>query len=572
MPDPHSHLFQVELTIPASSEPVVVGMPVWTPGSYLVREFARHIEGLWARSAGAPVPVTPLDKHRFRIEAPSGAPLTVGYAVYANDLTVRTSHLDGTHGYFNGANLFLYVEGRERQPHRLAIAPPPGWKVATSLEGAGTEFAARDYDELVDAPVEIGTHATSTFEVEGKPHAIALYGRGNADLEKFTRDTKRIVESAAGLMGSLPYRRYLFIVHLTEKRRGGLEHAESSTLNVHRMAFGSRDAYEETLALAAHEHFHLWNVKRLRPAALTPYDYAREQYTGLLWWFEGATSYYERLLLTRAGLLEPKRYLKHLGEAFTQLERLPGARKMSLEEASRTAWIKFYRADENSGNSSVSYYLKGELVAFALDCLLRSRGQSLDALLQALYRRHQGGGVPEDGVERAATELAGAEVGQFFEKYVRGTAPLEPLAEVLGLRLRRRPSFGLDDKGGSPPRADAAGRSPGWLGLDLAPGPRPMVASVREGGPAHRAGVYAGDELVAESGFRLDRGALWERLQERGPTGKLVLTVFRRDELVEVSVPLAAVPEDAVWIEPQPSANAIQKAAFESWSGTKWPF
>jgi predicted metalloprotease with PDZ domain len=584
-PEPHSHLFHVTVWLDDPGAAPIFGLPVWTPGSYLVREFARHVEGLTAQDEkGAPLAVERFDKHRFRVAAGQARQVVLRYRVYANELTVRTNHLDGTHGYFNPAALLVYGEGRGWEPHVLELAPPAGWRVATALDGAHGPFTqseppagepwvftARDYDELVDSPVEMGTHALLRFEALGKPHALAVWGRADADLERLADDLRRIVETVGALMRGLPYDRYLFLVHLTEKRRGGLEHARSTTLNVSRNGFYPRDAYEETLALAAHEFFHVWNVKGLRPSSLTPYVYGREQYTRLLWWFEGATSYYDSLVLTRAGLSDAKRYLKHLGEELTALERTPGAAKMSLEEASFLAWVKYYRPDENAANSSVSYYQKGELVVLALELALRRKGESLDALLRQLWTRHAGwGGLPEDGVERAAAELLGVTPArELFDRYVRGTAPLQLDLDVVGLRLSRRATQGFDDKGGTPGKPDAP--RAGFLGAQLASGPKLAVASVREGSPAYAAGLYAEDEIVAEDGFRVDRGALWQRLEAKGPGGTLRLTVFRRDELVEVPVTLGEPVEDAVWLEPVPQPTDEQRGAFQAWCGAPLP-
>jgi predicted metalloprotease with PDZ domain len=573
MPEPHSHLFHVEAELDRPGDALELVFPVWTPGSYLVREFARHLEGLTAEDgAGRRLPVERLDKHRFLVRAGGSERAIVRWRVYANELTVRTCHLDGTHGFVNPAAVFPLVRGREGERHVLEVRPPPGWQVSTALEGGPTEFTAGGYDALADAPLEIGTHRTLRFTALGKPHEIALWGRGNVDEVRFAEDARRIVEAAGALMGGLPYDRYLFIVHLADRRRGGLEHAASTTLHVARMGFFPRDAYEETLGLLAHEFFHVWNVKRLRPAAFVPFDYAREQYTRLLWWFEGATSYYEQVVLARAGLLEPKRWLRALGQALTSLERTPGARKMSLEEASLLAWVKHYRPDENTPNSAISYYLKGELVAFALDLALRRAGRSLDDLLKALFATYTTG-VPEDGVERVAADLLGPEATRsFFDRFVRGTEPLDLDLAAIGLRLRRRPATGFDDKGGTPSRPDDGRPPPGFLGAELAaPGPKLEVASVREGSPAHRAGLYAGDEIVAEDGFRVDRAALWDRLSERGAGGALQLTVFRRDALVEVPVTLGDVREDAVWLEADPDAPPAARAAFEAWSSGGWP-
>jgi predicted metalloprotease with PDZ domain len=574
MPEPHSHLFHVEVVAERPGHALELVFPVWTPGSYLVREFARHVEGASADDGeGHSLPLERVDKHCFLVRAANAARAVFRFRVYANELSVRTAHLDGTHGYLNPAAVLPYAAGRERSAHVLEIVPPAGWRVATALRGGPTEFEARDYDELADSPVEIGSHRTLRFEALGKPHEIALWGRGNLDEGAFVKDTRRIVEVLGRLMGGLPYDRYLFIVHFADRRRGGLEHAASTTLQVARAGFFPRKAYEETMGLVAHEFFHVWNVKGLRPAAFVPYDYAREQYTRLLWWFEGATSYYEQVALARAGLVSPKRWLESLGEALTSLERTPGAGKMSLEEASFLAWVKHYRPDENTPNSAISYYLKGELVALALDLALRRAGRSLDDVLLELHRRHAEHGVPEDGVERVVAEHLGADAARrFFDRFVRGTEPLELDAGAVGLRVRRRAATGLDDKGGTAAKnGNGEGKPPGWLGVELPAGPKLAIGSVREGSPAHRAGLYAGDELVAEDGFRLERGALWDKLCERGPGGRLRLTVFRRDELVDVAVVLGEAPAEMVWLEPDPEASPEQRAAFEAWSAARWP-
>jgi predicted metalloprotease with PDZ domain len=573
MPEPHTHLFHVEAEVDRPGATLELCFPVWTPGSYLVREYARHVEGLAAEDGqGRRLAVERVDKHRLRVACGGADRVVVRWRVYANELTVRTCHLDATHGYLNGAAVFPYRPGQERERHEVTVTAPAGWKVSTALDGGPARFTARDYDELVDSPMELGTHRIVRFTALGKPHEVALWGRARLDEDRLAEDARKVVETLGQLMGGLPYDRYLFIVHLSEKRRGGLEHARSTTLHVARSGFFPRETYEETLALLAHEFFHVWNVKRLRPAAFHPFDYGREQYTRLLWWFEGATSYYEGLALARAGLVEPKRYLKLLGQALTQAERTPGARKASAEESSFLAWVKQYRPDENSGNSTISYYLKGELVALALDLALRRAGSSLDVLLRRLVERHAAEGLPEDGVERGAAELLGADAATaFFDRWVRGTEPLAPDLDAVGLRLLRRAAGGLDDKGGTPPRPDEGRPAPGWLGADLASGPRLTVQSVREGSPAARAGIYAEDEIVAEDGFRVDRAALWDRLCEQGPEGKLRLAVFRRDELLEVEVPLATPPDDTCWLEPVPEASPEARAAFEAWCGGKLP-
>jgi predicted metalloprotease with PDZ domain len=279
------------------------------------------------------------------------------------------------------------------------------------------------------------------------------------------------------------------------------------------------------------------------------------------------------LMLARCGLADGRRYLRHLGEALTALERTPGARKVSAEESSFTAWVKLYRADENTPNSTISYYLKGELVALALDLQLRRAGGSLDDLMRTLWQRHAAnGGVPEDGVERAVADVLGRDAARaFFDRHVRGTGDLDLPLDLVGVRVNRRPAQGFDDKGGTPPKSNGPQKIAGWLGAQFGGGSKFTVSSVREGSPAWRSGLYAEDEIVAEDGFRVDKGALWDRVQERGPGGTLKLTVFRRDELVEVPLTLAEPPKDTLWLEPDPGATPQQRAAFTEWCGAAFP-
>jgi predicted metalloprotease with PDZ domain len=571
-PEPWTHQFHVELTVEAPGPELVAALPVWTPGSYLVREFARHLELPTAEDGqGRPLLVERPDKHTLRVATAGAARVKLRYRVYANELTVRTSHLDATHGFVSPAGVLAAVRGREAEPHLLSVELPAGWRVATALPGGPAEFTARDYDHLVDSPLELGTHRTVACEALGVPHEIAVWGEGSLDLDRLAEAARIIFETAGRFWGGLPYRRYLVILHLTGKGRGGLEHDDSTVLQYPRLAPGDRDGWEGLLGLLAHEHFHAWNVRRLRPAALTPYDYFREQYTGLLWWFEGATSYYEQLLLTRAGLQGAGSYLKGLGRLLTTLARSPGAAKLTLEEASRLAWVKLYRPDENSANSAVSYYLKGELVALALDLALRRVGGSLDEVARALYERHREGGLPEDGVEPALAErLGAAEARRVLDQWVRGTAPLAPGLDLdlVGLRLRHRPASGADDKGGTPGKPPE-GPPPGWLGADFGSGL--TVKSVREGSPAWRAGLTAEDELLAADGWRLDKAGLAARLEALGPGGTLRLTLFRRDELRQVDVALTPPPEDTAWLEPVEAATPAQREAFQAWCGAPWP-
>jgi predicted metalloprotease with PDZ domain len=571
MPMPQSHLFWVDLTIDdVDSGEVLLRLPAWTPGSYLVRDFARHVERF---SVSGDAVWRKVDKAGWQISTVGSGTLQVRYAVYANELTVRTSHLDTTHGYFNGANLLMAVEGRSGSPLRLEVLPYDGWQVSCALAPAAAAadgaaaFLAADYDELVDAPVECGTQRILRFVVDGIPHEIALWGEGNYDAERLIRDHQRIVETQRDMFGGLPYRNYLFIVHLTDGRGGGLEHRNSVTNAVDRWAFGNEAAYRRYLGLTSHELFHVWNVKRIRPAPLGPFDYQRENYTRLLWLMEGATSYYDDLLLVRAGLLTAEQFLSNLAETIVEVQSRPGRQIQSLEASSFDAWIKFYRPDEHSANSSISYYSKGALVCLAFDSALRqlSAGRcSLDDVMRELYRRYpiSGPGIPEDGAVTALMrELLGPVDGadtidRLYREYVAGTVELDYAAIFA--------PFGLSPRW-SHRHARRDGSAPGWIGANLRrSGERVMVEAVRSDGPAHADGLAAGDQILALNGWRVDDQQLAERVAALNVGAIAELTVFRGDRLHKVAVSVAAAPYDRLELVADDQRPA-QTTARQAW-------
>ena len=571
---PHSHLFDVEARFPGGAVPLVVQLPVWTPGSYLVREFARQLQDIEASTEGGRIlNVKRLDKHRFEI-ASGGVPVTLRYRVYANELSVRTSHLDASHAYINGATLFLYSETFRESPHHVRIDGPTGWTPFCALEPQGEEHVAPNYDALIDSPFEIGSHQPLDFTAADVPHRVVMWGDPKPDRAKLAADLTRVCETQAAMFGGLPFKRYLFLLYLTDKGRGGLEHANSTALMFPRFGMTSAKGWEDFLTLAAHEYFHAWNVKRILPKAFVPYQYDREVYTSLLWAFEGITSYYDNLLVRRAGLMSAPRFLTRLGESLSALWCSPGRKVQSLEESSLTTWIKYYRQDENFLNSGISYYLKGELVAALLDLELRKRTQgerSLDDLMRLLWKTYgDGRGVPENGIEAAAAELAGADLNGFFEANLRGTSDLDLSAfGYAGLEARFRMRESAADKGGSPPRVKAGEARPkGWLGATFR-GDR-TVATVVEGSPAYEAGLYAEDELVALDGFKIDGSTLSSRCEERRPGDPIRVTVFRRDQLVDVPLILGQRPADAVYLARVEGATAPQQAAYTKWLGQPW--
>lgn len=574
MPRPHSHLFEVEVRFPAVPGALEAVLPVWTPGSYLVREYARQLQDFAAWDArGNPLPFRRTNKRTFRVEA-NGNPTTLRYRAYANELSVRTSHLDGTHGYFNGASLFLYCESLRNQPHQVQVEAPQGWRVFTALPLEGGLHVARDYDELVDSPFEVGPHTPLTFKALGIPHDVVVWGDSVPNPEKLVEELRRICEAQASLFGGSPLARYLFIVHLTDKGRGGLEHQASTSLLFPRAALHSSRGWEDFLTLAAHEYFHLWNVKRIKPRAFVPVDYSQEMYTDLLWFFEGATSYYDNLFVRRAGLMSGARYLSRLGEAISSLHGTPGRKTLTLADASTLSWVKHYRPDENSPNSAVSYYLKGEVVCALLDLELRAltgNARSLDDVMRLLWTRFgDGSGVPEDGIERTVSEVAGRDLSEFFQRALRSTEELDysKFAHV-GLELRFRPRESTNDKGGSAPRVKAGEVKPrGWLGITVKG--TGGIASVLDGSPAQEAGLYPEDELLALDGFRADGAAVLSRCEDKRPGEQVRISVFRRDRLLEVPVTLGSKPADGAYLMRTERPTDAQKAAFEAWLHGPW--
>jgi predicted metalloprotease with PDZ domain len=587
VPQPEARRIEVELSVEArGARSLDVRLPVWTPGSYLVREHQRHVDGFTAQDeSGRELPVEKVDKHTWRVSTGAARTVKAAYRLHCFELTVRTNHVDATHAFLNPSAAAMFVVGRENEPCTVRLALPEGWRSWMALPLEDGAWRAQDYDELADSPIEAGTegsHTGHTFTAQGVQHELVVWGRGDFDPRRVIPDIVKIIDAEAAIFGGLPYKdRYLFILHLNDKGRGGLEHRRSCALVVPRFSFVQKAAYEDFLLLVAHEFFHLWNVKRLRPAAFTPYDWTRENHTRLLWAMEGLTSTYEVLALRRAGLIPAQRFLEIWAERTTQLLRTPGRLRTSLSQASYDAWIKHYRPDESTANTTVSYYLKGSVVGFLLDLELRRRSggaRSLDDLVRALLAKHGlPPGLPEDGVEKAAIEILGGEPGlhEWFQRAVHSTQELqleEGLASV-GLKAIQHAASGADDKGGAEEdpedAADPAASTRGWLGAALREkGFGLEVTSVAEGSPAQLSGLAAGDELVAMDGFRSD---LKQRLG-RAQAGQTVrLSLFRMDELLEVAVQLAPAPRDTVTFVPNEKAGPEQLALRERWLGAKWP-
>jgi len=574
IPRPHSHLLEVEASFPPVDDVLTACLPVWTPGSYLVREFSRHLQELIATNAqGDLLPVKRLDKRTFQVPS-HGKPVQLRYQVYANELTVRTSHVDGTHAFLNGATLFLYSEPLRSAEHRVAVSAPPGWNTHSALRRDGDELVASDYDELVDSPLEVTPRAALEFQAAGVVHQVVVWGEAPCEDSRLTADLQKVCETSAQMFGGVPLKGYLFLLYLTDKGRGGLEHRASTALLYPRANLANSKGWEDFLTLAAHEYFHLWNVKRIRPRRLVPFDYSQENYTELLWAFEGITSYYDNLLVRRAGLMSAQRFLIRLGESLSSLHQTPGRKVQSLAEASLTAWIKHYRPDENSPNSAISYYIKGEIVSVLLDLeIRRATGdqRSLDDVMRLLWNRYGNGvGVPEDGFERAASEVAGVNLSPFFDQWIRSTQELDYSGfSHVGLEVKFRIRESPSDKGGSPPRVKPGEVKPkGWLGVVIKG--TSAIGYVLADSPAMQAGIYADDEIVALDGYRVDGPGLLARCEEKRPDETVRITLFRRDQLIEVPVQLGSKPADGVYLARVDNPSPAQRTSYSKWMQAPW--
>lgn len=563
MPQPESHLFDVTLQIQGWQEPVLdLKMPVWTPGSYLVREYARQVQDFTA-TARQPLDSQKVSKNQWRVQTAGQSDLTICYRVFANELTVRTNHLDASHGYFNGAALFFYVVGFQDQPVRVTICPPfPHWQIATALPSAIEQpntFEAADFDALVDSPFEIGQHQLYEFDVLGKLHQFAIWGQGNANVGQILQDTQKIIQTEAALFGGLPYDRYLFLLHLTSQGFGGLEHKSSCSLIYPRFSFQPEESYHRFLQLVAHEFFHLWNVKRIRPKALEVFDYDAENYTPSLWFSEGTTSYYDILIPFRAGIYDADTYLKNLSKEITRYLTTPGRLVQPLSESSFDAWIKLYRRDANSDNSQISYYLKGEMVTLLLDLLIRARHSNQRSMDQVLQQLWQTFGQPEIGFTPAELQavieaVAGVDLTAFWQRYLHTPEelPFNQYLEPFGLKIEAESTAGL----------------PPFLGMTLnGDSGRDVVRFVEADSPAQRAGIDPEDELLAIDGIRVKASQLNDRLKNYQPGETIQVTVFHQDELRTCSVMLGEPRAKVYQLKAVDNPSTQQQQNFQGWLG-----
>ena len=581
-----SHTFAVTLTVPRPAREQRLSLPVWIPGSYLVREFARHLSGLTAEQGGRAVALRQLDKAGWAAECEGDAALVVRYRIYAFDVSVRAAFLDSARGFFNGTSVCLRIEGREFEPHALLLTGvQAGWDVATTLpsrgDGTAREFVAPNYDELVDHPVELGLFWRGRFEAAGIVHEFVVAGAlPDFDSDRLLADTKRLCETEIafwhGSAGRPPFDRYLFLLNAVDDGRGGLEHRASTALvaprrDLPRRAQGKEtgaaasaaapvapsdvgDGYVDVLGLIAHEYFHAWNVKRLKPRDFAAFDYARENYTSLLWFFEGFTSYYDDLVVLRSSRIDAPRYLKLLGKTIAAVEATPGREVQSVAASSYDAWVKYYRQDENTPNATVSYYAKGSLVALAFDLTLRSEGHgTLDDVMRLLWARSEGGPVDEGDIAAALEAIGHRSYAPEIAAWVHGTEelPLEALLRRVGIVLDRQ-------------AATLAQRLSIRVSESALTGVK--ATHVLRGGAGEAAGLSPGDELIAAGEWRLRR--LDDALRSLADAAKTTLLVARDQRIVGIELDaasLAPANAGAVQLRRLDDASAEARALCEAW-------
>jgi len=562
---PHAHYVEVRAEVPTSGRnEVEMMMAVWTPGSYLIREYERHVENVAATGSGRAVSVTKTAKNRWAIATGGADTVVVTYRVYGREMSVRTNWIESGFALINGAPTFLTLADSDARPHEITLTLPASWTRAITalptLAGKSGSFRAETYDVLVDSPLLLGSPSIYDFELDGRMHRLVNEGEaGVFDGARAAHDFESIVREQHRFWGTVPYDHYVCLNLITESG-GGLEHCDSAVLMTSRWATRTRKAYLGWLELASHELFHVWNGKRLRPIALGPFDYEREAHTRSLWVVEGITDYYGDLLLHRAGLSTREEFLASLSNKIEALQTTPGRAVHSLVNASFDAWIKFYRPDENSPNTSISYYVKGSVVAFLLDIRIRrasSGRRSLDDVMRAAYAKYSGQrGYSEHEFRALVEDVAGASFESFWLSALEGTGELEyaEALDTLGLRFKT-----AEPEAGKTPRRATLGT------VTRIDGGRLVVAQVKRGTPAHEAGLNVDDEIVAIDDFRVRPDQLDARMEQYVAGDRVSMLVARRDRLTRLDLTLGAEPSKSWQIEPDQAATPEQRAGMDFW-------
>ena len=559
-PAPHTHYVEVEAAVPTGGRPQVeVYMATWTPGSYLIREYERQVEAVTATAGGRAVAVDKSTKNRWRVTTGGAASVTLRYKVYSREMTVRNNWVESGFAMINGAPTFLTLVERAARPHEVRIELPAGWKgVQTALmpiAGSANAFRADDFDTIVDSPMVIGNPLTREFTVDGKKHVLVFEGdTAFIDADRAAADVQKIVQAGRNVMGSLPYPHYYFITMVTESS-GALEHKNSYLGMTGRYATRTRGAYLGWLGTLAHEYFHNWNVKRLRPIELGPFDYENENYVKTLWVAEGFTDYYADILPRRAAITSSEEFLNGISGQIEQVQVTPGRLVTPVNMASFDTWIKQYRPDENTSNMSVNYYPKGAVIAFLLDAKIRKAtngARTLDTGMQWAMQRYSGEkGYTPAQFYAVMSEAAGTDLKDWFAKTAESTEELDYTEALDYYGLRFRP---IDPK-----------TAPAYIGGGTrVDGGRLIVSSVRRGTPGLDAGLNADDEIIAIDDVRVRPDGFPARLAQYRPGDKVAVTIARRDRIMKIDVTLGTDPQRPWRLEPSPTATDEQKARFET--------
>ncbi|MCF3649893.1 M61 family metallopeptidase [Synoicihabitans lomoniglobus] len=579
-PDAAAHYVDVTAAIPAAgADSLTVFMPVWTPGSYLVREYAGHIVELSATGDdGSPLAAEKTIKNRWRIDTAGTANVTVHYRLYGRTINVRGNWVEADFAVINGAPTFITVVDDFQRPYTVTVHRPEGWQsVQTSLlpdQGRADTFTSPDFDTLVDSPIVAGSPQVDSFEVDGIRHTlVTVSGGGVWDNPRVARNLHRVVEAQRDFWGELPYDQPYYFFNLLTGNRGGLEHRQSLSLSADRWLSRTHGGITSWLSLASHEFFHAWNGKRLRPVELGPFDYEHENYSPSLWVVEGLTSYYQHVLLTRAGFYTPDRYLGAVSGSLKGVQNTPGRHVQALSESSFDAWIKAYRTDENSTNALFSYYGGGAVAGFLIDAEIQrvsDGAHSLDDVMRAAFERYSAErGYTQDEFIALASEIAGHDLTAWFHALVQtpGEWDYQPALDWWGLEFET-PKPPAPPEPGTPAAADDTDLAKGWLGIDIAnQDGRIVLTKVRRDTPAAAAGLSVDDEIIAVDGHRMSAGDVIRRLELLGAGTTVELLVSRRDQIISVPATLALKPEETWRLNFRADATAEQKARVEAWLG-----
>jgi predicted metalloprotease with PDZ domain len=559
-PEAQGHYVNVTMEVKTSKDEVVVKMPVWAPGSYLVREFARHVEGFKAKSGGTSLSFIKRDKNTWVIKNPTKSAISISYKVYAFELTVRTSFIDESHAYLNGTSIFMYVDGQLNQASEIIITPNSNWsKISCALpseKNNAYHLYAENYDILADSPIEIGNQTIIEFTTQGVKHSVAMIGPGNYDAEKIKKDFAKIVDEATSVFGTHPCKNYTFFVHNVPAGGGGLEHLNSTSVQVQRFAYSNEATYQSFLGLVAHEYFHLWNVKRLRPVVLGPFNYDVENYTRMLWVSEGFTAFYDNWLVKRAGYNTPEKYLDIIANEYSAQTNLPGDKEQSVADASFDAWIKYYRRNENSNNTQVSYYDKGSILASLLNLMIIEHSgakQNLDNLMSYLYEEYynkKNTGFTDEQFKAAAEKFTGKNLDEFYKNYVNGVTaiPYESFLKIVGLKLTDL----------------NATKNDAYLGANsTSTNGKVLITSVVKNSPAYTYGINVNDEILAIDNFRTDD--LTKALTYKKAGDKITILLSRDGMIKTIEVTLIKNTTVKYKIEKMATPSPEQEAAYKQW-------